>query len=408
MKPSPVRRFPALLLVLALVTALAGCFASADELKSTSGQAVDVRSGPAGVDFYEPPDNLSKYEAGDLIWTRPFTGGHALERAENHLVLYAQQGIDGDNVATSGIISVPEGKPPAGGWPVISWAHGTSGIADQCAPSRLGDNDVNQYEDEVLQEWLDAGRAIVRTDYEGLGTPGDHPYLIGSSEGRSVLDVVRAARELEPTLSRRVVVAGASQGGHAALWAAALAPYETRRDLDVVGTVAFAPPSNFAMVLNGLVDGTLDVDPGLIALILRGLDIRYPDQINVDEVLKPAAFKLYPRTVDACVAELATPELFGGMTTKKAIQADADVTRIKGKLNANDPSFPAIRGPIMILQGKKDTTVPPILNDLLAKTYKERGFDVTYRKYAKADHATVGIAATKDTEQFIEKAFTTK
>jgi dipeptidyl aminopeptidase/acylaminoacyl peptidase len=76
------------------------------------------------------------------------------------------------------------------------------------------------YDHALLNRWLKAGYAVVQTDYEGLGTPGDHPYLIGVSEGRSVLDMVRAARKLDSSLGKRVVIAGHSQGGHAALWAA--------------------------------------------------------------------------------------------------------------------------------------------------------------------------------------------
>ena len=85
----------------------------------------------------------------------------------------------------------------------------------------------------------------MRTDYEGLGTPGAHPYLIGRSEGHSVLDAVRAARKLDKRLGKRVVLAGHSQGGQSVLWAASLAPNYTP-DLKVRGTVALAPVSHLA------------------------------------------------------------------------------------------------------------------------------------------------------------------
>ncbi len=84
---------------------------------------------------------------------------------------------------------------------------------------------------------------MVRTDYQGLGTPGTHEYLVGQDEGRSVLDIVRAARQVDSTLGKKVIIGGHSQGGHAALWAAALAPKWTP-ELDVLGTVADAPASH--------------------------------------------------------------------------------------------------------------------------------------------------------------------
>src|SRR5947208_1260634 len=84
-----------------------------------------------------------------------------------------------------------------------------------------------------------AGYAVVRTDYQGLGTPGIHQYLVGTAEGRSTLDIVRAARKLDSRVSGRTAIAGHSQGGHAALWGAALAPKWTP-ELNLRGTVAFA------------------------------------------------------------------------------------------------------------------------------------------------------------------------
>src|SRR5262249_31783380 len=147
----------------------------------------------------------------------------ALPGARNILILYRSIGVRGEPVAVSGIVSVPKGRPPKGGWPIVTWAHGTTGIADKCAPSRDNGSGalqrVNSHVEPVMEGWLKAGYAIARTDYEGLGTQGAHPYLIGTSEGHSVLDIVRAARALDRRISNKVIIAGHSQGGHAALWA---------------------------------------------------------------------------------------------------------------------------------------------------------------------------------------------
>jgi dipeptidyl aminopeptidase/acylaminoacyl peptidase len=141
--------------------------------------------------------------------------------ASNTLVHYRSRSVDGSATTISGTLAIPRGKVPRSGWPVVTWAHGTVGMADRCAPSRAGT--PNRYDSRLLERWLKAGYAVVRTDYEGLGTPGEHPYLIGVSEGRSVLDMVRAARRLDPSVGNRVVIAGHSQGGPAALWAASRA-----------------------------------------------------------------------------------------------------------------------------------------------------------------------------------------
>ncbi|WP_213083529.1 lipase family protein, partial [Azospirillum sp. B4] len=162
--------------------------------------------------------------------SRPKTAGTALR------ILYtATSGVGRGLVPVSGIVYLPAGTPPQGGWPILAWAHGTTGFADVCAPSWRGQpaRDV-----AYLQRWMEAGFAVVATDYEGLGTKGVHPYLLWKSEGRSILDAVRAALKAKPgVLRNQVVIAGQSQGSGAALGATYLAP-DYAPDLRVLGTVA--------------------------------------------------------------------------------------------------------------------------------------------------------------------------
>ena len=94
----------------------------------------------------------------------------------------------------SGIIVVPDGDAPAEGRPVLSWAHGTTGIADECAPSK---DPAAQRHRARRARSSSAAWCSSATDYEGLGTPGRHPYIVGESEGRGTLDIVRAAQQLE-------------------------------------------------------------------------------------------------------------------------------------------------------------------------------------------------------------------
>ncbi|MEA2312666.1 MAG: hypothetical protein QOE28_2634, partial [Solirubrobacteraceae bacterium] len=209
------RRVFASLLVAALLPAVA----------TAPAAVAKTRTGPAGLAFYTPPSPLPGAKHGDLIWSRKLTGAAALKSARsNRLVLYRSTGSDGSPIAVSGVVSIPKGKAPKKGWPVITYGHGTTGIADQCAPSRdAAGTSVHSYNDYVyplLNRWLKAGYAVVRTDYQGLGTPGAHEFLNGAEEGRAMLDMARAARKLDRSLSKTLEIAGHSQGGHAALWAA--------------------------------------------------------------------------------------------------------------------------------------------------------------------------------------------
>ena len=205
--------------------------------------------------------------------TDPSTVRPHLPGAVNTAYLYTQLGLDGELVGTSAFVSVPDGDAPEGGWPVVSWAHGTTGIADDCAPTRY--TSYTSGSEGLLASWIEAGYAVVSTDYEGLGTPEEHPYLIGKSEARAVLDAVTAARQVDDSLGNELVVAGHSQGGHAALWAAAIAPTYLS-DVDLRGAIALAPPSSLAAQVGLLDTQTSSGATGTVALILRGCPDRGP------------------------------------------------------------------------------------------------------------------------------------
>ena len=359
-----------------------------------AADAATVRKGPSGTAFYKPPSPLPGKGHGGLIWARKLTGTAALKGgAGNRLVLYRSTGVDGKPVAVSGTVSIPKGKAPKGGWPVITWGHGTTKIADACAPSRDSASNpahtLISYAYPLLQRWLKAGYAVVRTDYEGLGTPGDHPYLIGRSEGYSMLDMVRAARKLDKRLGRRVIIAGHSQGGQSALFAASLAPKWTP-ELKVRGTVALAPVSHLAAQLPALKALTQPGGlSGLAAMILRGIDAAAP-QLGVSAGLTERATALYPQTLTKCLPQLNAAEAFGSVAPAELLRSDVDTAPIAAALaQPADPDALKIRTPLQIQQGETDATVFKAFTDQLAAGYSAGVKKLTYKTYPGVDHGGI-------------------
>jgi pimeloyl-ACP methyl ester carboxylesterase len=229
-----------------------------------------------------------------------------------------------------------------------------------------------------------------------------HPYLIGASEGRSTLDIVRAARQLDPRLSKTIIISGHSQGGHAALWAAGLASKWTP-DLRVRGTVAFAPAAHLEdqiPITSSLASPGAGLS-GLISDIVRGLDTAYPNA-NLAASLTDAATAFYPQTLDQCLPELSTPTSFGGLAPKDIFKAGTDFAPISKLLKANDPAILTIKTPLRIEQGAADTTVIPLFTDQLVTDLTKNGNKgLTYKKYPGVDHGGIVVAAAKDATTWI-------
>ena len=201
----------------------------------------DPAQGDGGVSAFYTWDRQVPATPGRLLRQEPLPEHLLLENASKGLrVLYTStDGVGGRTpIAASGSMFVPKGPAPAGGWPIIAWAHGTTGVADVCAPSW---GPRSKRDTDYLNAWLAQGYAVVAADYQGLGTPGGHPWMSVRSEGWSVLDSVRAALGAFPELANAVVIVGQSQGAHAALSAALLAKAYAPA-INVKSTVATGVP----------------------------------------------------------------------------------------------------------------------------------------------------------------------
>ena len=225
-------------------------------------------------------------------------------------ILYSSTSGVGDPVPifVSGQLLLPKPAAPAGGWPIVAWEHGTTGIAAVCAPSWRGWSSRDR---AYLNHWLDEGFAVVATDYQGLGTPGPHPYLLFRPEGYSALDAVRAAlRQYGDMLRNQIVLVGQSQGSGAALGAAWLAPRYSP-ELHIIGAVATGLVVEFATKANTAhpplpvsFDDPAEMDAAYAMLRVEGTDQSLHPEIDLRSVMTPSGIALSHVARTACLIDL--------------------------------------------------------------------------------------------------------
>ncbi|NJD29557.1 MAG: hypothetical protein FIA92_14860 [Chloroflexi bacterium] len=262
-------------------------------------------------------------------------------------VLYRSTGLDGTPVPVSGLVLAPAGESP-GERSVVAWAHGTTGIADACAPSLAGANggDVT-----ALADLVRGGLVLVATDYEGLGTAGVHPYLVGVSEGRSLLDAIRAAGALpETSAGRRSIVLGISQGGHAALWAGEIAEAYAP-ELDVAGVVAASPPVDLrALQHTVLAEGGHDLAWLESLMVAAAWSEVYG--LPLDDFLTPEGRELAAALTERCPWDLPT------LTRLPFVVDPVTVPVWQRLLEVNSPGHHAARPPILVVAARDDEVIP--------------------------------------------------
>ena len=350
--------------------------------------------------FYDAP-SLTATRPGALLKHEAFTG-YALPKGMSAVrILYHSQDADGRDVATSGVVLLPAGQPPAGGWPVIAWAHGTSGVARQCAPSL--EKDLT-YGEEGLFPMVRAGFAVVATDYHGLGTEGPHQYVNKIAQARDVIYSVPAARTAVPALGRRWVVDGHSQGGLAA-WSVAEME-ATLKDPDYLGAVSVAGGGDIDGILRSMADAGSSA-AFYLTYMAYAVRARTPE-FKPDEMLVGNALKRYPDiTTKGCWLYAYASFLDNG--TAPVVKPGWDKAPAPQRLfKESEIGLAPIGGPLLVIAGEADETVPLAhVKSTVAKACT-RGIALAFRSYPGLDHDPVMAKSTPDQLAWIRDRYAGK
>jgi acetyl esterase/lipase len=325
---------------------------------SVYGEAVEASEGP-----------------GSILRVWPLVGGGP-SNSDAFRILYRSTGPNSEPIEVSGAIYIPSGPAPAGGRNVIAWAHPTSGVVQACAPSLMPDNAGMIW---GLPDMLAQGYIVVATDYAGLGTPGIHPYLIGISEGRAVLDSVRAARALPNSgASNRFAVWGHSQGGHAALYTGELAA-NYAPELKLVGVAAAAP----ATYLIELFDADKETATGkeLTSMALYSWSNLY--NVAPSMLVEPDAMVAFEKMAHDCIESVAEFEAISD--AEKPVQNikflkinPTETEPWRGIMLRNTPGQAPAGAPVFIAQGTADTTVRPEITKQFGEALCKQGTRVHF------------------------------
>ncbi len=228
---------------------------------------------------------------------------------------------------------------------------------------------------------------VASTDYEGQGGPGRHPFLVGQSEGRAVLDAARAARQFPGLkLPKTLAIVGYSQGGHAALWANQIA-HEWTPEFDVLGTVAGAPASELSALIGSSAPSVYD-NPQAVG-ILAGMEAADPKLSGpLNKILAPAGKALLAEMDRSCTP---SPDF---KQDSPLLTADPRTTEPwKHLLDANTPGSVRTYDPILIIHSKLDQNVPIGQSESLLKRLCAHGQVVERRVLRDGTHVTAAVPA---------------
>lgn len=398
-------------LILSLMT-VSACSPSAE--KSDEAEVVPATTGPLArpirgdggmSDFYTYAAPLPD-KPGVLLRTEDLSAAQSVPgAAQNIRLLYTStDGVDNaTRIPVSGGLFLPSGDAPEGGWPLLAWTHGTVGIADICAPTITGYRPFHQ---EHLRHWLEQGYAVVTSDYQGLGTAGTHPYLATRPASYNNLDVIRAVQGADYPLSKRVVLAGQSQGAAAALASAGYAP-DYAPELDIGGVVAtgvpYFTPRTLEIIAETRPRDVVDPMLGYNFLALTLVEQLDPT-FRMEDFVSDAALPVARASDDTCYLGMRDKVKAAGLTYDLSFKSEP--TQALGVAFAA-MGYPRldVAVPVFVGSGRKDRDTPLRMQAGLVKTACAAGARIEAYAYAEHDHLTVLNHSTRDSTAFVERAF---
>ena len=375
------------LTILLTATGVSGCTDSDDDTRSdgarpntsaTSDAPAIERFDGSVDDFYRVPDPLPDGGPGTMIRTMPLDASAGTSALR---IMYLTTDAAGDDRAATGVVHLPTSAAPEQGWPIVAWAHGTSGLASQCAPSREGAAPL----DYGIQG------VVVSPDYLGLGPEGElHPYLSAVGEGHAVVDSVAAVGSLpEAHAGDEWVVVGVSQGGHAALVTNEMAA-ERLPDMRLVGAAALAPGAELATNYGDELQIRVITTMALVGAAAED------DAIVLEEFLGPEALAASAAIETGCVDDIIDAMLpVAGLDDFFVKEPRTDEVG-RAWLERNDPGKVVGAAPLLLVQGGADILVLPARTAALFERLCGIGQSVDMLEVPTADHETVVTQSLSD------------
>lgn len=320
-------------------------------------------------------------------------------------VAYISSDLHDKPTISTGLVIAPLGKAPKGGRPVVSWAHGTTGTAQNCGPSQVenpavplnqyfvvGGNSWTDYGVPALREFIDKGYVVVASDYQGLGGGGTHQYAVAATQGRDVINAIRAAGSLrEVGAGKRALIYGWSQGGGATIAAASSGDYINRKgtafdSIEMVGFVAMAPPdASTTMPDEGLNEATAEAmlegvsknfsrnvfDFAHLTMNLWATQAAFSDKLQMGDLFTEEGAKVVNEVMSNKCMHVAADTLhytFGDNFSSLMKDSATNALAWADALVIGSGTKEKPIAPVIVYFGDKDVTVPPIMG----KLYRER------------------------------------
>lgn len=348
--------------------------------------------------FYDI-DSVGDRRPGTVLRAEPVQGAPA--GIQMYRFIYTSTDLDGNIIPVSGLYTAPTSPPPAEGFPLIGFAHGTTGVGRMCGISHT----PLQPETPAYSAWVphikplvEQGWAVVATDYSGMGAPGPASYLVGPLEARGILDSMRAVLNPAIEIGRvrvdptKLAIYGKSQGGEAAISAMELAP-SYAPDLTIAGGVSLAPGFTPALqgVLNTVANNPTSTTQNMfVLLIAKSFADNYPELVDLDEILSEAGQERVALLESHCGSDLSAR--VSDVPLSQLINSPVAPGLVTALGRAMPGSTP-LTMPEMVVQGLEDVTILPQFTHAIVMSQCAAGDTVFYVRYTNDDHGSLNFQA---------------
>lgn len=338
--------------------------------------------------FYDAPRPLPMGKPGELIRSET-SNQYSLPYELSVLrLLYHSRTSRGEDVAVSGVVLIPDGKPPASGWPIIAWAHEFRGAARQCAPSLMRNLGVGP----LLAMYANLGYAVVATDYAGLGADSGKSVVDMQSNALDVIYSVTAARSAVREIGAKWIAVGAFEGALASIGIAE----NEMRDPNYMGSVATSGLAESQLVYER--SATDSSGRSLLSLVST-LENIYPE-FKATEILTDKALFAYKHASESCASdahlELPQEMMKPGWNNNRFV---------KEFFAGNNPGLNAAQGPLLVISGEIDPNVPVEMTAITVARLCKQGDRVLFLKYPNLDSSGVMGASAGDQISWIKARF---